>query len=152
MNIDIYTISKSKDDEYEKISNSFIQMSKKWATVTNHNIFSKVITKNQSLGQIKAKMSYNDAFDKYVKGYSVVLDPNGKNVDSIGFAKLLKNKHHVSFFIAGAFGFDDGFIKKCNISISLTPLTLSHKIAKVLLFEQIYRGLSINNNHPYHKI
>jgi hypothetical protein len=35
--------------------------------------------------------------------------------------------------------------------ISLSRLTYAHKIAKVVLFEQIYRGLCIKNNHPYHK-
>ncbi|MDN5377136.1 MAG: rRNA (pseudouridine1915-N3)-methyltransferase, partial [Sulfurospirillum sp.] len=43
------------------------------------------------------------------------------------------------------------FLKKTDKVISLSKLTYAHKIAKVVLLEQIYRGLCIKNNHPYHK-
>ena len=152
MNIDVYSISKKENNEYEKLSDDFIQMSKKWAKVTNHNIFTKEISKKQNLGKIEAKLSYNQAFSKYMKGYNIVLTPDGAKLDSIKFSRLLKDRLVINFFIGGAFGFEESFVSKCDISISLSELTLSHKIAKILLFEQIYRGLSINNNHPYHKI
>ena len=152
MNINVYAISKKENDIYEELSKSFIQMSQKWAKVTNNNIFTKEIVKNQGLGKLKAKLSYNHALSKYMNGYNVVLDPNGVQIDSIEFSKLLENKIEINFFIGGAFGFEESFIRSCDKSVSLSRLTLSHKIAKVLLFEQIYRGLSINNNHPYHKI
>ena len=41
--------------------------------------------------------------------------------------------------------------RKMDKIISLTKLTLAHKIAKLMLFEQIFRGLCINAGHPYHK-
>ena len=72
-------------------------------------------------------------------------------VDSFKFANLLKDKQTINFFIGGAYGLEEEFKNRCDIKISLTPLTLSHKIAKIMLFEQIFRGLAINNNHPYHK-
>jgi 23S rRNA (pseudouridine1915-N3)-methyltransferase len=152
MKINVYAISKKERDEYESISDSFIQMSKRWAEVTNNNIFTKEITKRQNLGEVEARESYNSEFSKYLKGYNIVLDPLAKMIDSYAFADLLKDRQEINFFIGGAYGFESGFINKCDKSISLSPLTFSHKMAKILLFEQIYRGLSINNNHPYHKI
>ncbi len=96
------------------------------------------------------KKEYSKIFEKYTQtGFNIILTPEGKLIDSFEFAKLL-NHSTVNFFIAGAYGFDEEFKKK-GINISLSPLTMSHKIAKLVLFEQIYRGLSINNNHPYHK-
>ena len=43
------------------------------------------------------------------------------------------------------------FLKKSDVVISLGNITMSHKIAKAVLLEQIYRGFSILTNHPYHK-
>ena len=57
----------------------------------------------------------------------------------------------VKFFIGGAYGFEEQFLKQCDKVISLGKITMSHKIAKVVLLEQIYRGFSILSNHPYHK-
>jgi 23S rRNA (pseudouridine1915-N3)-methyltransferase len=72
-------------------------------------------------------------------------------VDSYEFAKELKDSMTVNFFIGGAYGFEREFLSKCNKAISFGKITLSHKLVKVVLLEQIFRGLTINNNHPYHK-
>jgi 23S rRNA (pseudouridine1915-N3)-methyltransferase len=57
----------------------------------------------------------------------------------------------IKFVVGGAYGFEDSFLKKSDAVISLGKLTMSHKIAKAVLLEQIYRGFSILSNHPYHK-
>jgi len=57
----------------------------------------------------------------------------------------------VKFFIGGAYGLENSFLQKSDAVISLGKLTMSHKIAKAVLLEQVYRGFSILNNHPYHK-
>ncbi len=57
----------------------------------------------------------------------------------------------IKFFIGGAYGFEENFLKKSDQVISLGKLTMSHKIAKAVLLEQIYRGFSILTIHPYHK-
>jgi len=58
---------------------------------------------------------------------------------------------NVKFFIGGAYGFEEEFLQQSNAVISLGKITMSHKIAKAVLLEQIYRGFSILSNHPYHK-
>ena len=75
----------------------------------------------------------------------------GKKVDSFGFSKLLSDRLTINFFIGGAYGFDREFLKKCDTTISLSDLTMAHKIANLVLCEQIFRSLAILNNHPYHK-
>ena len=89
-------------------------------------------------------------FEKYTQeGFNIILTPEGKLVDSFEFSNFFEHSK-INFFIAGAYGFEEEFKKK-GINISLSPLTMSHKIAKIVLFEQIYRALAIKNNHPYHK-
>jgi 23S rRNA (pseudouridine1915-N3)-methyltransferase len=65
--------------------------------------------------------------------------------------EIFNKKISVNFYIGGAYGFEDGFLKQCDQVISLGQLTMSHKIAKMVLLEQVFRGFAINNNHPYHK-
>jgi 23S rRNA (pseudouridine1915-N3)-methyltransferase len=92
------------------------------------------------------------ALDRFLaNGYNIVLDPNGKEVDSYEFSNLFKNRARVNIFIGGAFGFERAFLNKCNSCISFGKITMSHKLTKVVLLEQIFRALSILNNHPYHK-
>ncbi|WP_141080836.1 23S rRNA (pseudouridine(1915)-N(3))-methyltransferase RlmH, partial [Campylobacter lanienae] len=48
-------------------------------------------------------------------------------------------------------GLGDNLRAKMDKLVSLSRLTLAHKIAKLVLYEQIFRALCINANHPYHK-
>ena len=144
MEINVYSIEKR--EEYKDILSHFIKQSKKFANINLYPLFNKEIAKNNS------PKTYGKTFEKYLSnGYNIALTPEGKLVDSFEFAELLKGKQTINFFIGGAYGLDEEFKNRCNIKISLTPLTLSHKIAKIVLLEQLFRGVAINNNHPYHK-
>ena len=152
MKINIYQIAKNDKDEYEKIINNFIKMSKKYAQVEIHNLFTKNISKAQMIGKTEAQKSYNEVFEpKLVSGYNIALDVLGKNIDSYKFSNLLEDSATINFFIGGAYGFSRDFLTKCDTTISLSNLTYAHKIANIVLLEQIFRGLCIANNHPYHK-
>jgi len=143
MQINVYSIEKKED--FQKEINEFIKKSKPFANVKNITLYPKSLSKSSN-----PKKEYSKIFEKYLNnGVNIILSPDGKLIDSFEFAKLFDNSH-VNFFIAGAYGFEEEFKKKGKL-ISLSPLTMSHKIAKLVLFEQIYRGLSIKNNHPYHK-
>ncbi len=150
--IDIYMISKKDDKCYESISKEFLKMSKKYASIELHTIFNKRINQAQSKTEKEAKKSYSEALEPFLKnGYNIALDPLGVEFDSIEFAKMVKNSPKINFFIGGAYGFEERFLKMCDKSISLSRLTFSHKIAKLVLLEQIYRAFTIINLHPYHK-
>ena len=114
-------------------------------------IFNKDIAKAQTIGENESKKIYTKSYLPYLKGYNIALDVLGKSVDSFAFSKLLEDKNEVNFFIGGAFGFENEFLSLCDSVISLSNLTFAHKIATLILSEQIFRSLSIINNHPYHK-
>lgn len=152
MKINIYSIQKKSTDEYSQLVDGFLKMSKKFATVNEIQIYSSSISKAALQTSEIAKKSYSDAFEPFLKnGFNIALDVLGSNVDSFGFAKFLQDKQEINFFIGGAFGFERDFLMKCDSMISLSNLTMPHKLAYTVLCEQIFRGLAINNNHPYHK-
>lgn len=149
--INIYYIAKPARDEFDTIINEFVKMSSKYATLKVHCIFNKNIAKAQTIGQKEAQESYTQAYEPFFTGYNVALDVLGKKLDSFKFAELLEGKNEINFFIGGAYGFETSFLNKCDSIISLSALTMAHKVANVVLCEQVFRGLCINNNHPYHK-
>lgn len=152
MNIKVCTIDKrGKKELYTPLIEHYIKVAKPFAKVETIDIFNNSIAKAQEASVALAKVEYEKAFKPYVNGYTVVLDPNAKQLDSMEFSKIFQKNANVTFFIGGAYGFDSNFIKRCNLSVSLGKITVSHKLVKVILLEQIYRGLSIINNHPYHK-
>lgn len=149
--MDIFVYSIQKNSDFTEEINRYIKISKSFANIYDNTIFNDKISCAQNLSRQDAQKSYEKAFVSKLDGFCVALDENGKKINSVSFASIMKNKSKVSFFIAGAYGFNQSFKSKMNMVISLTPLTMSHQIAKLVLFEQIFRGLSIINNHPYHK-
>lgn len=99
-----------------------------------------------------AQALYTKTFIPYLKqnAFCIAMHPSGKLYDSQGFSQILAKHAHVRFFIAGAHGFAPDFLARCFV-LSLSPLTFSHEIAKLVLCEQIFRALSLLNYHPYHK-
>ncbi|PHS39405.1 MAG: 23S rRNA (pseudouridine(1915)-N(3))-methyltransferase RlmH [Sulfurovum sp.] len=153
MKINVIIIDKKgKDNLYAGLIEHYKKISKPFSKVEVIEVFDKEIAKAQDISPQAAQRSYSKALGKYLHtGTNIVLDPASKEVDSHEFAKLLKDSVQVNLFIGGAYGFERDFISKCNNAVSFGRMTLSHKLVKVVLLEQIFRGLTINNNHPYHK-
>ncbi len=151
MKINVYSIEKNRSDDFSKLIQNHKKMIQKYAQIEEITIFNKKIASAQNRDAIIAKESYTQAFTPFMDGYNIALDPSGRQMDSFEFSKNFDTIAPLNFFIGGAYGFDEQFLKKCNKVISLSKLTFSHKIAKVVLFEQLFRALSILNNHPYHK-
>ncbi len=151
MKINVYCIEKNRSDDFSKLIQNYKKMIQKYAQIEEITVFNKKIASAQNRDAIIAKESYTEAFIPFMNGYNIALDPNGRQMDSFEFSKNFDTIASLNFFIAGAYGFDEQFLKKCNKVISLSKMTFSHKIAKVVLFEQLFRALSIINNHPYHK-
>ena len=84
-----------------------------------------------------------------------VLDKNGENFSSLEFSKVLNNKINsgckkLNFIIGSEEGLDN-FFKDSFLTISFGNQTWPHLLVRVMLIEQIYRGLEIIKNSRYHK-
>ncbi len=87
--------------------------------------------------------------------YLVLLDENGIVYSSEEFSKWL-NKKFVSiqgdliFVVGGAYGFHDELKERSNEQISLSKMTFTHQMVRVVFTEQLYRAMTILKNEPYH--
>ncbi|MFU8803178.1 MAG: 23S rRNA (pseudouridine(1915)-N(3))-methyltransferase RlmH [Bradymonadaceae bacterium] len=87
---------------------------------------------------------------------TVVMSEDGKALDSAGLASwvedwMVSGTRHVSFFIGSAHGLDTEFKGRCQRRLSLSKMTFPHDVARMLLFEQLYRAMTIIRGEPYHK-
>lgn len=87
--------------------------------------------------------------------YLFLLDLHGKMISSEEFASNIKTlidlgKGKISFAIGGTLGVCDNLRKRSNFSISLSKMTFTHQMTRVILLEQLYRAFKINNNEKYH--
>lgn len=86
----------------------------------------------------------------------VVMDERGQSMSSRDFAAKIddfqnKGLSTVQFVIGGADGLTDDIRKKASLILSFGKLTWPHKLARVMLIEQIYRAQQILAGHPYHR-
>jgi 23S rRNA (pseudouridine1915-N3)-methyltransferase len=85
----------------------------------------------------------------------VVLDEDGVLLDTMElaqhFGRWRQSGQDVAFIVGGADGLSDSVKQAAAFTWSLSPLTLPHGLARVLLAEQLYRAVSILHNHPYHR-
>ena len=84
----------------------------------------------------------------------VALDPRGEALTSPDFAKRLERwgslgKGDVAFLLGGADGIPEALLARATARLSLSPMTLPHRLARVVLLEQLYRALSILRGEPY---
>ncbi|SEH05391.1 Ribosomal RNA large subunit methyltransferase H [Candidatus Venteria ishoeyi] len=85
----------------------------------------------------------------------ILLDEGGKDFSSKGFSKLLEKKmisgtRQLCFVIGGAYGFSDDVYKKALIKFSLSKMTFSHQMVRMIFVEQLYRAFTIIKGEPYH--
>lgn len=81
----------------------------------------------------------------------VALDEHGDDLTSEEFARLLGRHGSLSFLLGGADGLGADARQRADRTVRLSSMTLTHEMARVLLLEQIYRGLSILRGTPYHR-
>lgn len=89
------------------------------------------------------------------KAFVIALDERGRNLGSEPFADLLSAEmlhggRDWCLVIGGPYGLDPGVRKNADLVLSLSKMTFTHQMARVLLLEQLYRSCTIIKNEPYH--
>ena len=105
------------------------------------------ITKREGQGIIKAVSE---------GAYLVVLDPNGRGVSSEELAQQIsqwqqQNRKLISFIVGGSNGVSSEVLQRADFQLSLSKMTFTHDMTRLILLEQLYRAYSILAGTIYHK-
>jgi 23S rRNA (pseudouridine1915-N3)-methyltransferase len=84
-----------------------------------------------------------------------LFDENGKSFSSVDFSNLIQKQMNsgikqIVMVIGGPYGFSNSVYEKAYSKISLSKMTFTHQMVRLIAVEQIYRGLTILKNEPYH--
>jgi len=87
--------------------------------------------------------------------YLILLDERGQTLSSAEFAHFIhaqqnKNIRRMVFVIGGAYGFADETYQRANMLLSLSRMTFTHQMTRLILVEQLYRACTILRGEPYH--
>jgi 23S rRNA (pseudouridine1915-N3)-methyltransferase len=85
------------------------------------------------------------------RAFVILLASDGRSMDSLEFSRWLEERRHegrdLCFVIGGPRGID---LDRCDLRLSLGPMTLAHQLARVVLLEQLFRAHKIIAGQPYH--
>ena len=155
MKVKLIVIGKTKskflidgENEYQKRLRHYCKFSELiLSDIKNAGKISKKELKEKEGKVILASIKNND--------YVILLDDKGLKLSSIGFSEFL-NKNMVSsanelvFIIGGAFGFSESVYKRANTELSLSKMTFSHQMVRLIFKEQLYRAFTIIKCEKYH--
>lgn len=85
----------------------------------------------------------------------VLLDEHGKEMRSIEFSKYMENRmqtvsKRLVFIIGGPYGFSPDVYARADEKVSLSKMTFSHQMIRLIFVEQLYRAMTIMRGEPYH--
>lgn len=85
----------------------------------------------------------------------ILLDEHGKQFSSVDFSdwiekKMISGRKHLVFVIGGPYGFSQAVFERGNAKISLSKMTFSHQMVRMIFTEQLYRAMTILKGEPYH--
>lgn len=146
----LIVVGKLKDKNLETIEADFVQR----ITSLDFKIHELKANAEDKKAEGKVILKKISDISKAGQARVIALTEFGKERDSVAFSKWvyerLEGSNQLVFIIAGAEGFDPSVIEASHEQVSLSKLTFPHKLARLLFIEQIYRAITIKENHPYH--
>jgi 23S rRNA (pseudouridine1915-N3)-methyltransferase len=112
-------------------------------------------TKNLSVDQQKVKEGELILSNIDKSDHLILLDENGKEFSSVDFSKYIQKKmlsgiKNLVFVIGGPYGFSKEVYNRASGKVSLSKMTFSHQMVRLIFIEQLYRAMTILRGEPYH--
>jgi 23S rRNA (pseudouridine1915-N3)-methyltransferase len=155
MNIKLIVIGKTKSKFLIEGENEYVKRLKHYCKfseliipdVKNTGKLSKKELKEKEGNLILESIKNNE--------YVISLDDKGLALTSVDFAEFLNKKmvsstNELVFVVGGAFGFSESVYKRANTKLSLSKMTFSHQMVRLIFKEQLYRAFTILKDEKYH--
>ena len=156
MNINLVVVGKIKENYLKIAIEDFLKRIRPYSSIKITEIQSEIL-KDPSDTE-KAKIIEAQKINSLLNtnSFIVALDVKGQSFSSEEFAQKIKQLssegyNQMIFIIGGAVGLDTSILEKVHLRLSISKMTFTHQMVRLILLEQIYRGFKIINNEPYHK-
>lgn len=133
MKLRLYYIGKARDAHANAMAEEYIKRSTRYAKVEMREIH-------------PARF---DPWARHPTAAKILLDPAGRALDSAALIAQIQKFHDAVFIIGGSDGLPPEWRSRADLLLALSPMTMPHELARVVLAEQIYRALTTIHGHPY---
>ena len=160
LKVNIVCVGKLKEGYWREAVGEYSKRLGAYCTFTVAELPESRLPDSPAAAQIQSALEKEAALmEKYLSGKSalnIALCIEGKTLTSEQLAARLsraavEGSSTVNFYIGSSFGLSEEVKRRCDLRLSMSPMTFPHQLARVMLAEQIYRAFSINAGSKYHK-
>lgn len=153
MSIQILCPGKTRGAFFQEYIRDYLRRINPWCPIELTEIPDVKLRKSGTPEQTKSAEA--DILRKHIRtgGTLVALDEGGSLYNSRKFARTLETwlgNGPITILIGGVYGLDSSLIEESNVRLSLSPMTFTHQMVRLILLEQIYRAFTIIRNKKYH--
>jgi 23S rRNA (pseudouridine1915-N3)-methyltransferase len=154
MAINIITLGKLKENYFKESSAEYEKRLMPYCKLNIIEINPIKLSGKPSEAEIKSVLLKEAELivNKTPKSFKIALCSEGERFTSDSFAnRLAKINSDISFIIGSSEGLDESIKNNADLKLSLSSMTFPHRLARIMLLEQLYRAFTILNNGKYHK-
>lgn len=155
MKISLLVIGKTESDYLKKGIDIYFKRLQHYIGFSKKEVPALKNTKNLTVEQQKQKEG-ELLMSQILLGDTVfLLDEHGNQFDSVAFSNFIQKNmitatRSLVFVIGGPYGFSEEIYQRATGKISLSPMTFSHQMVRLIFIEQLYRAMTIIKGEPYH--
>ncbi len=153
--IKIIVLGKFKEKAYKELEAEFLKRLSPFAKISVLELAEIGYGKNPDLDKVKQQEAQKIIKSLPTNSIIILLEEKGTLRDSKDFSKFIERVGSLGkelvFVIGSGIGLHSSLKEYANYSISLSPLTFPHNLARIILEEQLYRACMILGNREYHK-
>jgi|SRR3989344_901649 len=157
LHIHLITLGKLKESYWREAEAEYLKRLQPYAKIFVHELKEESFTEKDTPEIIKQREAekIKSELSKIKDTYIIALDEHGKQFSSVKLAQQLNNEtmqqsNTITFILGGPLGLDKTILSLSPFTLSLSPLTFTHQMARIILLEQVYRAMMIQGNRKYH--
>ena len=155
MKIKFICIGKTGKSFLEEGEQEYLSRLKHYVSIERIEIADIRNAKNLTKEQVKVQEGKEIISRLAPSDLLILLDERGEQFSSVSFSKFIQQKFNsggrtLVFSVGGAYGFSEEIYERANGKISLSSMTFSHQMVRMIFFEQLYRAMTILKGEPYH--
>lgn len=158
ININFVAMGKLKESYFREACAEYQKRLSAYARVTVIEPEPQPLPQNPNASQISAALEREAVgiLSRVKSGFNVALCIEGKQLSAERLAERIQQVANngvstVSFIVGSSYGLAESLKSRCDMRLSMSEMTFPHSLARVMLFEQVYRAFSILNNGKYNK-
>ncbi len=154
LHINIISVGKLKESYWRDAEAEYLKRLSAWVKINIIELKEESFSPKDNFDIVKAKEAEKITSVLPKNSFLVILTPEGKQFESAQLADQLQQLsnnqiNQITLVIGGPLGLDKSILKLADLQLSLSPLTFTHQMTRIILLEQIYRSFTILNNKKY---